>query len=249
VLGANPDRPGGWSGPYTFQDSFHEPLVLFGYLAGLTQKIEFVTGILILPQRQTVLVAKQAAQVDLLSGGRLRLGVGIGWNAVEYEALGQAFHTRGKRIEEQVMLLRELWTKPLVMFVGADHAIPDGGINPLPVQRPIPIWFGGMADVVLRRTARLGDGWFPNRPLNDEIRTKLADLRRYLEEEGRSPAGFGIDARLNMGDYAETELAGQVEQWLRVGATHLAVNTMRAGLASPQAHIEAIRKFKAIVEG
>ncbi|HEX9921222.1 MAG TPA: LLM class F420-dependent oxidoreductase, partial [Anaerolineae bacterium] len=156
VLGANPDRPGGWQGPYTYRDSFHEPLVLYGYLAGLTQTIEFVSGILILPQRQTVLVAKQAAQVDLLSGGCLRLGVGIGWNAVEFEALGQDFHTRGKRIEEQVTLLRELWTKPLVTFEGAGHTISAAGLNPLPVQRPIPIWFGGMADVVLRRTARLG---------------------------------------------------------------------------------------------
>lgn len=248
VLGANPDRPGGWQGPYTYRDSFHEPLVLYGYLAGLTQTIEFVSGILILPQRQTVLVAKQAAQVDLLSGGRLRLGVGIGWNPVEYEALGQDFHTRGKRIEEQVTLLRELWTKPLVTFEGANHVISAAGLNPLPVQRPIPIWFGGMADAVLRRTARLGDGWFPNRPLNDEIKTKLADLRRYLEEGGRNPDDFGIDARLNMGDYPETELAHQVEQWRGLGTTHLAVNTMRANLASPQAHIEAIRKFKAIVE-
>ena len=156
VLGANPERPGGWQGPYTHQHPFYEPFVLFSYLAALTQRLEFVTGILILPQRQTALVAKQAATLDVLCGGRLRLGIGIGWNAVEYTALGENFRNRGRRIEEQVALLRQLWTQPLVNFEGKWHQVPDAGLNPLPVQQPIPLWFGGQAEEVLRRTARLG---------------------------------------------------------------------------------------------
>src|SRR6266545_754766 len=185
VLGANPDRPGGWSGAYTFRSAFHEVFVLFGYLAGVTQRLELVTGVLILPQRQTALVAKQTASLDVLSGGRLRLGVGLGWNEVEYTGLKEDFHNRGRRIEEQVALLRRLWSEPLVVFNGRWHTIPDAGINPLPVHRPIPIWFGGHAPAVLRRTARLGDGWMPNRPLAD-CKADLDQLDRFLAEAGRS---------------------------------------------------------------
>jgi probable F420-dependent oxidoreductase len=247
VLGANPDRPGGWQGPYTYKHTFHEPFVLFGYLAGLTQQIELVTGILILPQRQTVLVAKQAAQVDLLSGGRLRLGIGIGWNKVEYQGLNCNFTNRGKRVEEQIALLRELWTKPLVQFEGRYHTIPDAGINPLPVQRPIPIWFGGMADPVLRRTARLGDGWLPNGLPDERLKGLIERLHGYLEESGRDPKTFGIDGRISINNHPQADWANQVKKWRELGATHVAVNTMGAGLASPQAHIEALRKFKEIV--
>jgi probable F420-dependent oxidoreductase len=143
ILGANPNRPGGWQGPYTYQSAFQEPFVLFSFMAAATHTLEFTPGIIILPQRQTALVAKQAATLDVLSGGRLRLGVGLGWNEVEYISLGEDFHTRGQRIEEQLLLLRQLWTQPLVEFSGSWHTIPDAGINPLPVQRPIPIWFGG----------------------------------------------------------------------------------------------------------
>src|SRR6185503_1086777 len=146
VLGANPNRLGGWQGPYTHESMFHEPFVLFGYLAGLTQRLELVTGVIILPQRQTVLVAKQAAEVDVLSGGRLRLGIGTGWNQVEYESLGASFADRGERIVEQVDLLRRLWTEPLVSFEGRWHRVSGAGLNPLPVQRPIPIWMGGWDD-------------------------------------------------------------------------------------------------------
>jgi len=162
VLGVNPDRPGGWKGPYTYQSTFQEPFILFSFMAGFTRRIQFTTSIIILPQRQTALVAKQAANLDVLSGGRLRLGVGLGWNQVEYEALNQDFHTRGRRIEEQVTVMRALWTQPLVTFKGRWHDIPDAGLNPLPIQRPIPVWFGGQADPVLQRTARMGDGWMPN---------------------------------------------------------------------------------------
>src|SRR5664279_1385930 len=159
VLGANPQRPGGWSGPYTYLTPFHEVFVLFGYLAAVTQKLGLAAGVIILPQRQTALVAKQAASLDVLSGGRLRLGVGLGWNEVEYTSLNENFHNRGQRIEEQVQLMRRLWTEPLVDFKGKWHTIPDAGLNPRPVQRPIPIGFGGTAEVALRRLARLGDGW------------------------------------------------------------------------------------------
>jgi probable F420-dependent oxidoreductase len=249
VLGANPERPGGWQGPYTYKQTFHEPLVLFGYLAGLTYKLELVSGVIILPQRQTALVAKQAAQVDVLSGGRLRLGVGLGWNKVEYEALNTKFSNRGRRIEEQVTLLRELWTKPLVDFKGRDHSIPDAGVNPLPVQRPIPIWFGGMAEPALRRAARLGDGWMPNSATEERLKLLLEQMRGYLEAEGRDPQKFGIDGRISIANRPQDEWPGQVEMWRALGATHVAVNTMGVGLKSPQDHIEAIRRFKAAVDG
>jgi probable F420-dependent oxidoreductase len=248
VIGANPDRPGGWRGPYTYRSLFHEPFVLFGYLAGLTQKLELVTGVLILPQRQTVLVAKQAAEVDVLSGGRLRLGVGIGWNYVEYEALGENFHNRGRRVEEQIKVLRALWQNELVTFQGRWHRIPDAGLNPLPVQRPIPIWMGGMAEVVLQRAARLADGWFPQFQPGPQAEAMVGRLRQYLREAGRDPATFGIDGRLPLGTDGPAEWVARAQAWQVLGATHLAVNTMGIGLASPAAHIEAIRRFKEAIE-
>ncbi|MBA3871615.1 MAG: LLM class F420-dependent oxidoreductase [Anaerolineae bacterium] len=246
VLGANPDRPGGWSGPYTYLTQFHEPLVLFGWMAALTQHLEFVTGVIILPQRQTALVAKQAAQISVLSGGRFRLGVGVGWNDVEFVGLGQDFHTRGKRVEEQVRVLRDLWTKPLVSFEGDFDKIPDAGINPLPAQ-PIPIWFGGNADVALRRSARLGDGWLPNSMTLPELRFHLATLRTYLAEEGRDPEGFGVDVRLSVNRTPESEWASEAAQLAEMGVTHVAINTMGAGYNTLQDHLTVIKNFKAIL--
>jgi probable F420-dependent oxidoreductase len=243
VLGANPDRPGGWQGPYTYQHTFYEPFVLFSYMAAITHKLEFVTGILILPQRQTALVAKQAATLDVMCGGRLRLGIANGWNEVEYISLGENFHDRGRRIEEQVDLLRQLWTQPLVNFSGRWHNIPDAGLAPLPVQRPIPIWFGGQADVVLRRVARLGDGWMPNYRSVEQARPALDALGRYLEEAGRSPASLGLEPRLSLNLVSEGEWPAFIESWKNVGATHLTVNTMGCGFATPTAHIEALRRF------
>lgn len=245
VLGANPARPGWESRYYNYKDSFNEPFVLFGYLAGLTRRLELVTGILILPQRQTVLAAKQAAQVDVLSGGRLRLGVGLGWNYVEYEALGENFHDRGKRCEEQIVLLNELWTNPLVTFRGKYHAVSDAGLNPLPVQRPIPLWFGGTADDALERMARLGQGWFPLGSVNDRLKGMVERLHRYLEAAGRKPETFGLDGHVSIGALPRAEWAGEVEKWGQVGATHVCVTTMRAGFVSPQEHLEAIRQFQA----
>jgi len=216
---------------------------LFSFMAAVTQKIGFITGIIILPQRQTALVAKQAATLDVLSGGRLRLGVGLGWNEVEYTALNQDFHTRGRRIEEQVTLLRQLWTQPLVNFTGRWHTIPDAGINPLPVQRPIPIWFGGHADAVLRRVARMGDGWLPNYRTAADAKPALEQLDRYLAEARRTSAGIGLEPRLPYGDGNPDTWATLICDWQAAGATHLTLNTMGRGFATPDAHMSAIRTF------
>ena len=244
VLGADTTNRPGWSGAYSSKDTFHEPLVLFGHLAATTQRLELVTGIIILPQRQTVLVAKQAAEVDLLSGGRLRLGIGIGWNEVEYEALGEDFHNRGRRSEEQVALLRELWTKDVVTFEGQWHHIFEAGINPLPVQRPIPLWFGGgRTEPVVRRIARLADGWFPQRQPDQEGQEALEQLRQFAREEGRDPSDIGIEARVSANEGIETAL-GKAAEWGRLGATHVGINTMRADFRTVDDHIAAIRAFK-----
>jgi len=242
VLGASTEHRPGWGGAYSQKDQFHEPFVLFGYLAGLTSKIELVMGVLVLPQRQTALVAKQAAEVDVLTGGRLRLGVGVGWNAVEFEALGEDFHNRGKRIEEQIAVLRALWTQPVVDFEGNWHRIPEAGINPMPVQRPIPIWIGGTADEVLRRTARMGDGWFPMMPPNEAARMTIEKLRGYVEDAGRDPSAVGIDARISLKGGTPESWRAATEAWRNLGATHLSINTMGMGL-SPREHIEIIERF------
>ena len=215
--------------------------MLFGYLAAVTERIGLATGIVILPQRQTVLVAKQAAEVDVLSGGRLRLGIGIGWNEVEYEALGEDFGNRGRRSEEQIDLMRALWSSELVTFEGRWHRVTDAGINPMPVQQPIPIWFGGSDDRVLRRIATIGDGWISNLRQPDDTARRIVDtLRGYVGDAGRSVDEVGIEGWTSMrgGDPAESARA-----WTAVGATHVSVNTMRAGLRSPQEHIDALRGF------
>lgn len=245
VLGANPDRPGGWSGPYTYRDPFHEPLVLFAWLAALLDDMEFVTGVIVLPQRQTALVAKQAATLDWLSNGRLRLGVGIGWNAAEYEGMGADFATRGRRSEEQAELLHRLWRDELVRFAGDFHTIPDLGINPLPARRTIPLWFGGHAPAVMRRIARWGDGWLPNFRTAAEAQPLLDLLDRALEEHGRTRAAIGIEPRLLYADGRADSWAPIVEGWRTAGATHITLNTMRAGLQGANAHIDAMRRFAA----
>ena len=244
VLGASREARPDWRGPYDNKSLFHEPFVLFGYLAGVTSRIELVTGIIILPQRQTALVAKQAAAVDVLSGGRLRLGIGIGWNQVEYEALGEDFHTRGRRVEEQVALMRALWTDDVVTFQGRWHTVTAAGINPLPVQRPIPLWMGGGAEPVIRRIARMADGWFPQFRPDDRGRETLQRLHDYAREAGRDPGGIGIEGRTSIGGGSPDDWAAEVEAWRALGATHLGVNTMGAGLTSPADHIDALRRFK-----
>lgn len=248
VVGANPERPGGWHGPYTYRDSFFEPFVLFSYLAGITESVEFVSGVFILPQRETALFAKQAATLDVLCHGRLRLGIGVGWNTVEYEALNQEFHTRGQRQEEQVTLLRRLWTEDLVTFEGEWHSIPDAGLNPLPRQRPIPLWFGGHADAVLRRVAKIGDGWLPNYRSVDGAAPSLDLLDRYLAENGRSRADLGLEPRISWQTGDLEKLLRQKEEWQSVGATHLSLNTMYAGFTTAQQHIDALRAFADAVQ-
>src|SRR5262245_52299822 len=245
VIGANPASRPGWKPPYSHLDTFHEPFVLFSYLAALTRKIELVSGIIILPQRQTVLVAKQAAALDVLSSGRLRLGVGIGWNPVEYEALGQDFNNRGTRSEEQVNVLRELWTRELVTFEGRWHKITDAGIRPLPVQRPIPVWFGGTDDRALRRLARIGDGWFPQFGPDEKGRAAIEKVRGYAREAGRKPESIGIEGRMAFGQGNVETWLSTLQAWKALGATHVGLNTMKAGLHSPSAHIEAMRRFHA----
>jgi probable F420-dependent oxidoreductase len=244
VLGANPERPGGFKGPYTYRHQFHEPFALFGFLAAVTRRIELVTGIVILPQRQTALVAKQAATVDVLSGGRLRLGVAVGWNAVEFEALGQEFRDRGRRIEEQIEVMRALWTRDLVTFKGRWHWIPDAGINPLPVQRPIPVWMGGESEPVMRRTARLADGWLPHFRPGREAQATIDRLHRLVKDAGREPAAFGIEGRLSLAQLPRDAWARELEAWRTMrGVTHLCVHTVGLGLTSPDDHVQALRRF------
>ena len=249
VLGAHPDRQPRLTGPYTDADPFHEPMVLFGFLAAVTAKLELVTGILILPQRQTALVAKQTAAVDVLSGGRLRLGIGIGWNYVEYDALGKNFRSRGRQVEEQIEVLRKLWTQPLVTHQTDDHNIDNAGILPLPVQRPIPIWFGGIAEPVLKRAARLGDGWMPaGRLPDDEMRGHVERLKGYLSDAGRDPQSFGIDPWISILDLSQDVWRQRVEAWRGLGATHVAIDTMRAGFKTPKEHMDAIRAFRNVLD-
>ena len=249
VLGADPSKRDSWDRPYSHTDLFHEPFVLFGYLAGVTETIQMTTGVLILGQRQTALVAKQAAEVDVLTGGRLRLGVGIGWNHVEYEALGENFNNRGRRSAEQIRLLRALWTEDVVTFDGRYHKITHAGINPRPVQQPIPIWLGGGADRVVRRIARLGDGWFPQFEPDSEGQERISQMQEYAKAAGRDPSKIGIEGRVSVTQGGPDDWAKSAAAWDALGATHLSVNTMRAGLAGPDQHINAIRKFKEAVSG
>jgi probable F420-dependent oxidoreductase len=238
VLGADPTVHADWQGPYDVETTFHEPLVLFGYLAALTS-LELVTGIIILPQRQTALVAKQAAEVDLLTGGRFRLGVGLGWNAVEYEALGKDFTTRGRRADEQVELLRRLWTEPSVTFDGADERVTGAGIAPLPVQRPIPIWFGAQSPAAYRRAGRLGDGWFPQVPPGPALDEARVIVDEAAVAAGRDPSTLGVEGRASWtGDMGD--LVAATDRWEQSGATHLSINTMRAGLSAVDDHLAVL---------
>tara|TARA_B100000315_G_scaffold103394_2_gene94761 strand:+ start:2743 stop:3612 length:870 start_codon:yes stop_codon:yes gene_type:complete len=250
VLGADAGKREHWDRPYQHTSMFHEPFVLFGYLAGITRRIELTTGVLILGQRQTALVAKQAAEVDVLSGGRLRLGIGIGWNEVEYEALGESFTNRGRRSVEQIELLRALWTQEVVDFKGRYHHVTYAGINPLPVQRPIPIWIGGGAERVVRRVGRLGDGWFPQFRPDGAGQERIEQMREYARQAGRDPKSIGIEGRISLADRGSPQDWNRsARAWADVGATHVSVNTMRAGLEGPDQHIEAIRRFKEAVSG
>lgn len=245
VLGATHDREPKLTGPYTEQHPFHDPFVMFAHLAAITKQIEFVTGILILPQRQTVLVARQAADLDLLSGGRLRLGVGIGWNYVEYDAMGQDFHTRGRRVAEQVTLLRRLWSEPVVDFKGTFDRVDRAALNPRPSRR-IPIWFGGFAEAALRRAAALGDGFiFVERSGN--AFEQATRIRQYVKEAGRAEESFGLNCTLLQAktpkDVVDTAL-----RWRDVGGTHASVVTMGQGFTSTDQHIDYMKRVAEAVQ-
>jgi probable F420-dependent oxidoreductase len=228
----------GWDGPYDVHTTFHEPMVLYGYLAAVTS-MELVTGVIILPQRQTVLAAKQAAEVDLLTGGKFRLGVGIGWNRVEYEALGQDFSTRGKRLEEQITLLRRLWTEQTVTFSGTFDQITGAGLAPMPVQRPIPVWIGAQSPRAYRRAGRLADGWFPQMAPGPQLDEARRTVTEAAAEAGRDPASLGMEGRLRW-QQDRDKLAAAMRHWQDAGATHLSVNTMGAGLKTADDHLAAL---------
>ena len=249
---------------YALGDAFHEPLILYGYIAAVTEKIELATGVIVLPQRQTVLLAKQATEIDLLSQGRLRLGLGIGWNDVEFQALGMNFRNRGVRSAEQIEVLRELWTKESVTFKGKWHTLDGIGINPLPVQRPIPIWLGGAADALLERVARSADGWYAPSYLDEaELEAHIDRLHRFAEKYRRDPKSIGIEGIIRMWGRAPARCVESLPMWERLGATHVTFNTEsdsykdrlpsaqmqtvagRSDFEDMDARIEALREFKA----
>ena len=236
VIGADVSNRPNWRGPYTLDTQFHEPFVLFGYLAAIT-KLELVTGVIILPQRQTVLVAKQAAEVDVLTGGKFRLGVGVGWNEVEYESLNETFGNRGRREEEQIDVMRMLWTQKSVTFKGKWHSIPGAGLKPMPIQQPIPVWIGGSTDPAFKRIGKMADGWMPQFRPNAEGEAKVESVRQYTRDAGRDPDALGMEARLSIGMTPRSEWRQDIERWKELGATHLSINTMNAGLSTPQDHI------------
>jgi probable F420-dependent oxidoreductase len=254
VLGADPGRPGGWTGVYDHRSMFHEPFVMFGYLAAITSRLKLATAVIVLPQRQTALVAKQAAQVDLLSGGRLILGVGIGWNEVEYEALGMSFTNRGKRIEEQIAVLRAVWTQDIVEFKGRWHHVDRAGINPPPVQRPIPLWMGGgwdrqkraIVEPALRRIAKIADGWFTHLPPNEDGRAGMESFRRLVREEGRDPAKVPVEGRLPAANSGPEEWKRAIDAFQQMGMTSVELTTMGAGYRSVDEHLDALRRFRAL---
>ena len=243
VLGADPDRPGGWKGPYDKDTPFHEPFVLFGFLAGLTRSIEFLPNVRVVTQRQTALVAKQAAEVSILSGGRLRMTLGIGWNRVEYEALGVPFDKKGERLTEQVELLRRLWSEDSIDYKGQFHRIDKASIMPRPEQT-IPIWFGGGADRALIRAAKIGDGWTAlGRPSSNSKRS-MDLIRATLNEVGRDPASFGVQAQSQVKGGDPDAWNQYARGWQELGATHLAVATTGMGFTKADQHLQAMRQWK-----
>jgi probable F420-dependent oxidoreductase len=242
VLGADPDVHAGWSGPYDIDTTFHEPFVLFGFLAAVVE-IELVTGIIILPQRQTALVAKQAAEVDILTEGRFRLGLGVGWNPVEYQALGQDFATRGRRQEEQIGLLRRLWTERSVTFQGEFDHVEGAGLAPLPVRRPVPIWLGGRSAAAYGRIGRLADGWFPQVAPGPSLTEALAVIAAAAGGADRDPGTIGMEGRISHGPGGIDELLRHFEKWSQAGVSHLGVNTMGSGLEGVDDHLGVLAEL------
>jgi probable F420-dependent oxidoreductase len=247
VVGADPAVHTRWQGPVDIRSTFHEPLVMFGYLAAVTTTLELVTGVIVLPQRQAALVAKQAAEVDLLSNGRLRFGVGLGWNAVEYEALGANMKTRGKRSEEQVEVLRRLWTEDSVTFEGRYHRLTGVGLAPMPVQRPIPVWFAAASDPGYERAGRLGDGWFPMLEPGPDLDYARAQVDKAAIAAGRDPAAIGMEAQITWTGDPDAVVAG-LHAWAQAGATHVSINTMGAGLGSVDEHLAVLETVVAGID-
>lgn len=235
-------------GPYTIDDRFHEPFVLMGFLAAISN-LELITGLVVLPQRQTALVAKQAAEVDILSQGRLRLGVGIGWNAAEYEALGMDFHTRGARFEEQIGLLRAMWTQRRIDFRGRFHQLTGVGIAPLPEQRPVPIWIGSAgAEVGLRRVGRVGDGFIPELTPGSGLDRQLSIVRDSAERAGRSASDLALLGRVRYGDGDLGRIRREIEGWRQARATHVAIDTIGIGSESVDEHLTALSRVRRVLE-
>lgn len=251
VVGVNPTSYPDWSGPYTSDHAFHDPFALLGYLAGQTTHITLTTHILILPQRQTALVARQAASVDVLSAGRLRLGIGIGWNPVEFTTLGEDFGNRGRRSLEQIEVLKALWTHGHVKYLGEWHDLPDVGLNPPPIQRPIPVWLGGHHVNVLRRIASIGDGWIilAFQP-DSEVEQKIGQLREFVRAAERPEDAIGIDAWVSMGEMTPDEWREEISRWRDLGISHVTLNTAFDRLhhraiagKSLSDHLRAIRQY------
>jgi probable F420-dependent oxidoreductase len=249
VLGADRAALSDFKGPYDVDDSFHETFVTLSFIAAVTERVGLASGVLILPQRQTALVAKQAAQVDIVSGGRLRLGIGVGWNPVEYEALGQDWHVRGRRQAEQIELLNRLWSERSVTFEGKFDRVRHAGINPLPIQQPIPIWFGGGVDAVLRRAATYGQGWIPLGNPDAQIEDQLQRLRSYLQAAGRTPDSFGIEAWIRSGLGGPEQWRAAAERWQSLGATHVTFYTSGQGVGPLAQQIEAMQQFRDAITG
>ncbi len=252
VLGVNAASRPDWGARNTSADLFHDPFVLFGFLSACTTRIGFATEVLILPQRQTVLVAKQAASLDVLSGGRLRLGIGIGWNEVEFVGLNEDFHNRGRRSEEQVLVMQALWAEAHVKFEGKWHHVDDAGVNPLPVARRIPIWFGGHHDLTLKRIAKWGDGWMMNAyPAGAAAEADFAKLRGYAREAGRDPASIGVEVWVSTGSGDESSWRAEFKSWRGAGVTHVTLNTTfnrghhrRIASRSLQGHLAALTRYR-----
>lgn len=240
VVGADPEVHAPWKGPYNVKTMFHEPMVLFGYMAAITGVLELVTGVVILPQRQTVLVAKQAAEIDVLTQGRFRLGVGLGWNPVEYEALGKSFKNRGRRMSEQIELMRRLWTEPSLTFAGGYEQVTGAGILPLPIQRPIPVWIGAAHPEALRRTGRLADGWFPQVQPGPALDEAWGIVKAAAKHADRDPDSIQVEGRVAWGEGGVDHVVTQIGQWRDAGASHVSINTMNAGLGTVGGHLAAL---------
>jgi len=244
VLGANPASRPGWTGRYTVDDPFREPMVMLGFIAACTSHVRLGTSIMILPQRQTALVAKQMAEIDILSNGRAMLGVGVGWNELEFVGLNEDFHNRGRRVEEQLAVMRALWTERTTTFKGEFHTIDDAGLNTMPIQRPIPIWMGsGDGEGPMRRVARLADGWLPPSLTLDQAEPVLERFRGYIREAGRAESDIALAARIRLNVGTPDDWAAQYHAWQKLGATHFAINTNNASATRVDEHIEPMRRF------